>query len=274
MPRFTTLRAAWAPAGRVGGELASGAHLLPVYGARAPQRVCIKSVPNAAQEQVYDGAAPPFDEASPTHPVNTYGETKLEFERMLAARWPAHTVLRIANTVGPEAPFAPIPAPKFLQWLLSALQAPPVEGICLFEDEVRSFVYVRDIARAVAALVARHTAGHDVAPAAASLPELFVVGGPQAASRVQAGRVVLAVLGLEEGFVRVVDSTHHDRYAARYCRRIRACKRAESALASLPSPPDLTLRSDKLEHAVGFKFLPLSEAVRLSLAGEAAVSAT
>lgn len=47
-------------------------------------------------DYLFDGAAGPYDEDAPTHPLNVYGRSKLEGERLVRAL-PRHAVLRITN---------------------------------------------------------------------------------------------------------------------------------------------------------------------------------
>lgn len=54
--------------------------------------------------QVYDGSHAHWREEDATHPVNTYGATKVEAEAVIQERWPNHIILRSSLVYGPQSP--------------------------------------------------------------------------------------------------------------------------------------------------------------------------
>jgi dTDP-4-dehydrorhamnose reductase len=141
---------------------------LDALAAAAPEALFVQ----ISTDQVYDGSRAWWREADADAcaPVNAYGRTKRAAEAAVRARWPAHCVLRSSIIVG-GAPRTLVSRALFLQWLDAALAAGEAE---LFEDEYRSPVYVADIVRVCAALLARG------APAAAAAPHRTLnLGGPE-----------------------------------------------------------------------------------------------
>jgi len=98
-------------------------------------------------------ATAPFGESDEPSPANDYGRIKLAEERLLAAADIPHTVLRVANPYGPaqvaSAALALGGQGVIGQWLAAVRAGRP---ITLFGDgsTVRDFVYVDDVAEAVA----------------------------------------------------------------------------------------------------------------------------
>eukprot|EP00754_Rhynchopus_humris_P045748 Rhum_TRINITY_DN5239_c0_g1::Rhum_TRINITY_DN5239_c0_g1_i1::g.16912::m.16912 len=133
-------------------------------------------------DQVYgggggsDGVAP-YGEVSPSalRPLNVYGQSKAAFEVGLAEAASGggkdrcrSVALRCSNVFGPLV----AGKGKFLQWLhgevvrrrdaaaaaAGGAPQPPPQPVALFEDERRSFVYLGDVAAAVAGLCGVHAA--------------------------------------------------------------------------------------------------------------------
>jgi dTDP-4-dehydrorhamnose reductase len=102
-----------------------------------------------------EGGGQPYPSDTPPKPVNAYGSSKAAFESMLQESKLPFVVLRSSNMVGEPAPFSG--ASKFLQWLevkLSVKESEDDSAVDLFEDEVRSFVHVDDVVKAIRTLVA------------------------------------------------------------------------------------------------------------------------
>lgn len=120
---------------------------------------------------MYDGANPPTlgykesdagSEASTSSPCLTvYDASKLAFDSFLLAQQHDNlggVILRIANVIGPQSPLFAHQAPKFMEWLHQQLfgdscSETNTRSLRLWSDEVRSFIYVRDLARILFALM-------------------------------------------------------------------------------------------------------------------------
>lgn len=186
-------------------------------------------------DQVYDGSKAWWEEGDATAPINEYGRSKLEAERAIYGRWPRHAVLRSSLIYGPEPPAAPVGRSLFLQFVATALAAAPAKGpTTFFEDEWRCAVYVQDIVAVCRMLVEAGAA----APTGA-----FNAGGPQRLSRVDMARGVAAALGLDPDVgIKPVPSA--------------------SVARGVASPPDISMRSGRLEAALGMAFTRFEDALR------------
>jgi len=130
-------------------------------------------------DQVYPGGDTSFSEDSPVGPVNTYGTTKLSFEKELAARWHNHVILRASQIYGPTAP-RPCGKSSFVQFLADNIrcEGPKVE---LFGDEYRCPIFVDDVVSVIEVLVElQDRPAH----------RIFNLGGPHAVSRAEFGALV------------------------------------------------------------------------------------
>ncbi|KAG7383119.1 hypothetical protein PHYPSEUDO_003991 [Phytophthora pseudosyringae] len=144
---------------------------------------------------VYEGTQPwgaSYDEGDAvlSSELSVYGAGKLRFDHFLQERDSSTNVqvlvLRIANVVGPAAPFFPDrSAPKFMQWLHRQLFLPENADapLKLWSDEFRSYLYVFDLAEILFQMLAVDTKEHTT---------LANVGGVEALSRVGLAHKYLA----------------------------------------------------------------------------------
>ncbi|TMW68326.1 hypothetical protein Poli38472_005794 [Pythium oligandrum] len=140
---------------------------------------------------VYEGSAPRpqsyYEEDASLRPsMCVYSSSKLSFDQFLMTQSDLDAVvLRIANVIGPRAPFFADQPPKFVEWLYTELFLSPTKQespVTLWSDEIRSFLYVEDLARVVWSLIASDiTQGR----------QLFNVGGSKAYSRVEIAELLL-----------------------------------------------------------------------------------
>ena len=91
---------------------------------------------------MYDGSKSWWREDEAACPVNAYGRTKLEAERLIAQRWRRHAILRSSIIYGPQSP-NPVSRGLFLQFIDAALSGR--KPTTFFNDEFRCPIYVKDI---------------------------------------------------------------------------------------------------------------------------------
>jgi len=99
-------------------------------------------------------STPPFRESDEPHPVNAYGEAKLDIERLVASSGLESVALRVANAYGPGQ--RPAPGQGVLAHWIDAVLAGSEVHVYGDPDATRDYVYVDDIA---AAALAVHGAG-------------------------------------------------------------------------------------------------------------------
>ena len=116
-------------------------------------------------DYVFDGRHAPYRETDPVHPINVYGQTKLEAEAVVAGR-PHTLVLRIPLQVGPRPASG---RPGFVAQMLAQLDDPRPAAV----DDVlvRVPTWSGDVANAVEFLLTRFAAG------------TYHVSSPQAGTR-------------------------------------------------------------------------------------------
>jgi dTDP-4-dehydrorhamnose reductase len=130
-------------------------------------------------EMVFDGEHAPYDEASAPSPITVYGRTKLAAEQVAMAGHPANTVVvRVPLLYGFPA------APRNTTFGLQVRALQSGTPLRLFEDEVRSPLWLEDAAAAITTVVESDYTG------------LIHAGGPEALTRVEMGRLLARSLGL------------------------------------------------------------------------------
>jgi dTDP-4-dehydrorhamnose reductase len=133
----------------------------------------------ASTDMVFDGAAPtaPYAETDATEPSTMYGRSKLLGE-CYALAYARSLIVRLPLLYGlPEA----TRGPTFFESILHALRTG--QPIKLFEDELRSPLWLDDAAHALLRLA------HD------KLTGVLHVPGPSALSRLDMGRLAAAAIG-------------------------------------------------------------------------------
>jgi selenocysteine lyase/cysteine desulfurase/dTDP-4-dehydrorhamnose reductase len=119
-------------------------------------------------------------------PLCEYGKSKLVFEKMLVTLINNYVVLRLSNTMGPAAPFRPT-GMKFLEFLENAAQnRKPID---LKNDELRSFVDVRDIIKVIRCII-------ETSDKSVLNRKVYNMGGPSALSRVDLAVAVAHARGI------------------------------------------------------------------------------
>jgi dTDP-4-dehydrorhamnose reductase len=130
-------------------------------------------------DMVFDGESAPYDERAATEPCSIYGRTKLEAE-CYALTHRRTSVLRLPLLYGlPEVSRAP----TFFEQIVQALQRRT--PLRLFDDEIRTPLWLDDAARACAALADLEHHG------------VLHAGGPEALSRYAFGLRVAAAISCD-----------------------------------------------------------------------------
>lgn len=161
---------------------------------------------------VFDGQDPPYDESSPTNPLSVYGQLKLEAEAPVLA-FPRGTVIRTSLVYGPSTTHKK----SFLGWIFDHFRHG--KPLPLFMDEIRTPIFVEDLAQAIMMTATRNLTG------------LWHAGGPQRLDRATMGRLICTAYGYDERLVEptaLADSTY-----------------------PAPRPQDVSLESGKLWHRLG-----------------------
>jgi dTDP-4-dehydrorhamnose reductase len=126
---------------------------------------------------VFDGTMPPYKETDPACPINSYGQQKIEAERVMRSINPKMVICRMPLMFGD----APPNAKSFIQPFINALMSG--KELKLFIDEYRTPVAARDAAAGI--LLMLHT-----------MPDIVHLGGKQRISRYEFGMLLAMCLGI------------------------------------------------------------------------------
>jgi dTDP-4-dehydrorhamnose reductase len=162
--------------------------------------------------EVFDGSAGWYDEAAEPNPVNVYGRTKLQAERVVL-RNPLHTVVRIVLTAGSSDGGDR----SFVEDMSRAARAG--NDVTLYADEFRCPLPAGVIARALWELAQQDT------------PGLYHLGGKERLSRWEIGESLLPWYPELQGRLVKGSSRNH---------------------SGAPRPIDLSLNCDKLQKLLSF----------------------
>jgi dTDP-4-dehydrorhamnose reductase len=144
---------------------------------------CVRFL-QVSTDLVFDGERAPYGESDPAAPISVYGRTKLAGERAAAEVLGERVcVARLALLYGPRATAQS--RPSFVERLIE--RSSRGERVPLFEDELRTPLYVEDAASALARLLERPV-----------IPRVVHLGGPDRCSRLEMGRKALAAFGVPE----------------------------------------------------------------------------
>jgi dTDP-4-dehydrorhamnose reductase len=191
--------------------------------ARACGRAGIRLVA-VSTDLVFPGDRGGLTEDDPPAPLQVYGRTKVDAERVALAECPGAAVARLALVSG--AGHGPRgTSTEAVAWALR--QGRPLR---LYTDQHRTPVDPDSLADAVARMLERPLAG------------LVHVGGPERVSRYELGRRVAAVLGLDASLLEPVPSAAH--------------------VQGAPRPADVSLDSTRARRELGWEPLGLDEAIR------------
>lgn len=155
---------------------------------------------------VFDGTDAPYVESDPVSPVNDYGRWKAMAESVAVAAVPDVCITRSSLVVALDPPD---PATRALFAAVTAGERPT-----LFHDEVRCPIRAVDLADTMWALIRTDRAQRS---------GIWHLPGPEALTRLELGRRLLAVTGLDPDAAVAGSARAHPE----------------------PRPPDLTLRSTR-----------------------------
>lgn len=166
-----------------------------------------------SSDQVFDGSKGNYVEPDEVNPLNVYGQTKAEAERIVLQN-PSHTVIRIALTAGTS----PTRDRSFVEDMVQA--ASNRMKLTLFTDEFRCPLAAGPLARALWEFAAQPRAG------------LYHLGGSERLSRWEIGEVLTR-------WYPELASAIQPGSAAGY--------------QGPPRPPDLSMCSDKMQGFLSFR---------------------
>jgi len=169
--------------------------------------------------EVFDGRTGWYGEMDEPNPINVYGRTKLEAERVVLQNL-RHTVVRIVLTAGTSA----TGDRSFVEDM--CLVAKTGKDVLLYADEFRCPLPAGVIARAVWELADRKQ------------PGLYHLGGSERLSRWEIGETLLPWIPELKGRLIKGSSRNH---------------------AGSPRPADLSLRCDKIQSLLSFRITGFRE---------------
>src|SRR5262245_39572022 len=162
--------------------------------------------------EVFDGAASWYCESDEPNPINEYGRTKLEAERVVLQN-PAHTVVRIVLTAGTSDSGNR----SFVENMSTAARAG--NSVTLYADEFRCPLPAGVISRALLEVGERENPGR------------YHLGGSERLSRWEIGELLLPW------------------YSELHCRLVKGSSRTHKGA---PRPMDLSLSCDKIQKVLSF----------------------
>ena len=147
-------------------------------------------------EYVFDGAAGPYAEDGPIHPLSVYGLSKLEGERQIAEGNPRSVIIRTTVVYGPEPQ-----GKNFVYQMLGRVRAG--EPVRVPSYQFSSPTYNVDLAAATVELIERDFRG------------VVHVAGPVVLDRYALALEVCAAFGLDAGLVKPVETAALEQRAPR-----------------------------------------------------------
>ncbi|MCS6289512.1 MAG: SDR family oxidoreductase [Nitrospira sp.] len=164
-------------------------------------------------DQVFDGSKGQYVETDPVHPLNVYGQTKAEAEQVVLQN-PAHSVVRIALTAG----LSPTRDRSFVEDMIE--KAAKGTKLTLFTDEFRCPIPAGPLVRALWECAVRSKTG------------LYHLGGSERLSRWEIGQVLASRFPELRPWIQPGSVADYQ---------------------DPPRPPDLSMRSDKLQALLSFR---------------------
>jgi len=166
-----------------------------------------------SSDQVFDGAQGWYVETDPVNPLNVYGETKAEAERLVLHN-PRHSVIRLGLNAGTS----PTGDRSFVEDMRNSVQGG--RSLTLFMDEFRCPLPAGMTARALWELIDQDR------------PGLYHLGGAERLSRWEIGQALTPWYQELAGQIQ---------------------PGSVGAYVGAPRPPDLSMRCDKLQGLLSFR---------------------
>lgn len=176
-------------------------------------------------DQVFDGRKGNYVEEDIPAPINIYGQTKFDAEKIVS-QYENSLILRVALIYG-----KPLGGNNnFTNVMIQKLSSS--ETVSVFTDQFRSPVWVMDLVKTIWYMQQNQITG------------LFHVGGPESLSRSEMGRKLCDAMGLERKLLREVSS--------------------DTIQTLAPRPKNCSLNSQKLYSTIHYSFTPFDIAIRKS----------
>ena len=172
-----------------------------------------------SSDQVFDGAQGWYVETDPVNPLNVYGETKAEAERIVRQN-PRHSVIRLTLNAGTSS----TGDRSFVEEMRNSVKGG--RPLTLFTDEFRCPLPAGMTARAIWELIDQDR------------PGLYHLGGAERLSRWEIGQVLTSWYQQLDGQIQ---------------------PGSVAAYAGAPRPPDLSMQCDKLQDLLSFRLFGLRE---------------
>lgn len=152
-----------------------------------------------SSDVIFDGEHAPYDETAPPAPLHDYGRAKAKAEASVGQLTPSAAIVRTSLICRLQPPDA------VSGWILDSLRER--RPITLFTDEIRSPVWVEDLAAAVLELALER----------ADFAGVLNVAGPQALSRYEMGLRLAHRFGLDASAITAGESRHSSLQRPRDC---------------------------------------------------------
>ena len=207
---------------------------------------------------VYEGEHPPYyaDVSTPPTGKTQYGVTKSAFEKDVL-NLKNGVVFRLSNMIGPKYQYEKVGC-KFLEFLTEKLGSRDYIG--LFHDQVRSFVYVKDVAYLICKTIDMYLS------TATSFDKqgVYNVGGPVGCSRVDLARDLCAITSTPF----IVHDEKQESFQPSSDGSWTVYNTSNSTVFIVPgmqNPRDVTMNSSRTEEIFDIKFKSMREAIAESI---------
>uniref|UniRef100_A0A7N0ZQT3 RmlD-like substrate binding domain-containing protein n=1 Tax=Kalanchoe fedtschenkoi TaxID=63787 RepID=A0A7N0ZQT3_KALFE len=187
-------------------------------------------------DQVYEGVKSFYKEDDETVPVNVYGKSKVEAEKLISSSYSNYAILRSSIIVGPQC-VARVAKTLPIQWIDEVLSKGQAEEF--FEDEFRCPVYVKDVVSIILSLTKKWVSEGK------PMQLLLNVGGPDRLSRAQMAEAVAQTRGHDLSLIKRVP--------------------ASSVNRGVNSPADISMDITKLIQTVNVSPTSFRDSVKLTL---------
>ncbi|GAB2244996.1 hypothetical protein Droror1_Dr00000489 [Drosera rotundifolia] len=187
-------------------------------------------------DQVYEGVKSFYKEEDETLPVNVYGKSKVEAEKLISSGCSNFVILRSSIIFGPQT-LSPVPKSLPVLWMDGVLSKGTKADF--FHDEFRCPIYVKDLVAVILTLTTRwFSEGKE-------MQLILNVGGPDRVSRVQMAEAVAHVRGHSTSLINSVSASSLDR--------------------GVKSPADISMDISELKNTLNISPVGFVEGVRLTL---------